>query len=153
MNKDTRTLTQRRTLGSHTLDGWIRGERPTATDNETEPRPKAEPRPGKCIDCGGPTPYRENYHTMSFDRQMEASERHHRCRQCHAAWTVPNGAKLVTARKQWECQGCGCSIPRGAKSFRGRVGNGGPYGQQIAVCGKCMSRRQGILSAAPTLSP
>ena len=130
------------------LAGWLRRQAEDlglANQDVIEQRKKRRRRKGpECCEpgCANRCPERSNADTMSEERAMEASEFHHRCRRCHAAWSVGqlDVGRRVKGRKDWMCHGCGRALPRGTEAWRGSVGTGMRFRERIAVCDGCVTR-------------
>lgn len=95
-----------------------------------------------CIEvgCEARCEPRTNWHTMSVDLAMEASEYHHRCRRCFAGWLVREAKKHVRARKHYKCIGCKARIAPGEDYWVGARGTGRRYPERTHVCDECRMR-------------
>ena len=88
--------------------------------------------------CDRHTPARTNYHTMGFERALDADPHHHRCERHYAQWLVAGVGKWTVARKEHCCIGCGSLIAIGEAYRVGKRPNGSYYPERVAVCQDCI---------------
>ena len=92
---------------------------------------------------------RENWHTMSEEYALMASEYHHRCNLCYVRWLcVTGGSKLTRANKEYSCEGCERLIQKGEHynlAFR-KAFLHARYPERVHICTDCVSQ-------VPTTAP